>query len=525
MKKIYYFLTLSFSFLLTFTSCLGDLDTEPLSEKELTTEKAWKDPATYEEFVAKIYAGFALSGNQGPNGNDDLTANDQGEATFLRTYWNLQELPTDEVVIAWADEGLSGLQFCQWNSSNRFCELNYNRLMLNIAFCNEYLRETTEDKLDARGITDGTLRNDIPVFRNEIRVLRALNYYLLMDLYANVPFITEESGVGAFLPEQTDRKTLFTWLESELKAVEGNLPAKGRANYGKVNDPTAWMILAKMYLNAEVYVGENRYTDCLTYLNKILGAGYTLDQEYKYLFGADNDLSNEIIFPIVFDGKRATTYGGTTYLMAAAFGSDMDAGINFGLAQSWSGIRSAESLSALFPSNDQRAMFWKDKRTMETTQWSDYNLGWAVTKFTNLKRDGSAGSDNMFPDTDFPMFRLGDVYLMYAEAVKRGGQGGTMDKALEYINALRKRAKASEIRLTNQINEQFIIEERAKELYWEGHRRTDLIRFGMFTKNYTWPWKNGIYAGTATIDDKYKLYPLPASELVANTNLKQNTGF
>lgn len=524
MKKIYYLILLSCALLFTFSSCLGDLDTEPLSEKELTTEKAWKEPATYEEFVAKIYAGFALSGNQGPNGSDDLTANDQGEATFIRSYWNLQELPTDEVVIAWADEGLSGLQFCQWNSSNRFCELNYNRLMLNVAFCNEYLRETSEDKLNSRGINDESLRSEITIFRNEVRVLRAMNYYFLMDLYANVPFLTEENGVGAFLPEQTDRKSIFTWVESELKSTEGKLPAKGRANYGKVNDPTVWMILAKMYLNAQVYTGEDRYTDCLTYLNKILGAGYSLDQEYRYMFCADNDLSSEIIFPIVFDGKRATTYGGTTYLMAAAFGSDMDPGTNFGLAQSWSGIRSAESLSELFSSNDERAMFWKDKRTRETTQWNDYNQGWAVTKYTNLKRDGSAGSDNVFPDTDFPMFRLGDVYLMYAEAVLRGGQGGSSEKSLAYVNELRTRVNASPIGQT-QLTLSFLIDERARELYWEGHRRTDLIRFGLFTKSYSWPWKNGVYAGTATIDDKYKLYPLPASELTANPNLKQNPGF
>src|SRR5690606_242285 len=110
------------------------------------------------------------------------------------------------------------------------------------------------------------LRSRVEGFRYEVRVLRALNYYFLIDLYANVPFLTEENGVGVELPEQKDRAFLFSWVESELKAVEGHLPAVGHANYGKVNDPTAWMILAKLYLNAEVYIGQQRYTECLTYL-------------------------------------------------------------------------------------------------------------------------------------------------------------------------------------------------------------------------------------------------------------------
>lgn len=511
--------------LLAFTSCIKDLDTAPLTDNEITTDAAWKQERTYEAFLSKIYAGFALSGNEGPSGLPDISASDQGEATFLRTYWCLQEIPTDEAAIAWSDDGLNGLQYVQWTSSNRFVELNYNRTMLNIAFCNEYLRQSTTDLMNQRGITNPTLQSQVAVYRNEVRVLRALNYYFLMDLYANVPFITEEDGVGVNLPQQKDRAFLFSWIESELKAVEGQLPEKGRANYGKVNAPTAWMILAKMYLNAEVYIGAQKYTECLTYLNKVLQSGYTLDTEYKYLFGADNDLSGEIIFPVVFDGKKATTYGGTTFLMAAAFGSDMNPGTNFGLSQSWSGTRAKESLSSLFEGSDKRALFWQDKRTQETTDLFNYNNGWAVTKFTNLKRDGTGGSDNLFADTDFPLFRLGDAYLMYAEAVLRGGQGGSASQALQLVNALRNRAGISLLSGTSQLTLPFIFEERARELFWEAHRRTDLIRFNNFTKNYSWPWKNGVYAGTASIDDKYKLYPLPASELSVNTNLKQNQGY
>lgn len=522
MKKIY--LSILASLLFIFSSCLGDLDTEPLTDNTLLPEKAWEDPNAYEQFLAKIYAGLSLSGNEGPSGLPDMNASDQGEATFLRSYWNLQQLGTDEVIGAWDNETLRGLQFCQWNSSNNFIALNYTRIYLNIAYANEYLRETTDAKLDSRNV-DSSLRSKIAEFRAEARTLRAMHYYFLMDLYANIPFIDENYQVGTGNSvEQKDRAFFFSWIESELKGVDGKLPAADKAHYGMVNNPTAWMILAKLYLNAEVYIGEKKYDECLTYLNKILGAGFTIDPVYKNLFGADNNKSPEIIFSLVYDGQKATTYGGTTFLIAASYKSDMNPGINFGFTQSWSGIRAKESFSKLFSGDDERALFWKDGRTQETTEWYDFTKGWSVVKFTNKNSDGTPGSSGMFADTDFPVYRLADAYLMYAEAVLRGGQGGTKEKALDLIKELRDRADIPTI-TQSQLTLDFILEERSRELYWEGHRRTDLIRFNKFTKNYIWPWKNGIYNGVSNIDDKYKIYPIPATEITANRSLKQNTGY
>ncbi|MEL7589261.1 MAG: RagB/SusD family nutrient uptake outer membrane protein [Prolixibacteraceae bacterium] len=514
------------------SSCIDDLDTVPPGGKETTSDEAWSDPATYNKFVAKVYASFALSGNQGPNGYDDIVSGDQGEATFIRSYWNLQELTTDEAACAWSDDGLNGLTFCQWTSSNRFCELTYNRILVTIAFCNEFLRETEENVLNARN-ADEALKTKIQEYRAEVRAIRAIKYYLLMDLYANVPFLKQEDGVGAFMPEQKGRDFLFPWIESELKACENNLPQKSSANYGKITNAAIWMVLAKMYLNAEVYIGENKCTESVTCLKKIISEGYALDTKYSYVFGADNHLSPEIIFPIVFDGKKATSYGGTTYLMAAAWGSDMEPGSNFGLGQSWSGLRAKETLSGLFEDSDARAMFWTDKRTRETRVLNDFNYGYSVIKFTNIKRSDPLnvpveqrefGSDNQFPDTDFPMYRLADAYLMYAEAVLRGGSGGNRETALGYVNEIRSRAQASAIP-DSELTLDFILQERARELYWEGHRRTDLIRFGRFTENYAWPWKNGVYSGTAGINEIYRIFPIPAAELVANENIIQNPGY
>jgi len=357
-----------------------------------------------------------------------------------------------------------------------------------------------------------------------VRAIRAMKYYYLMDLFANVPFVLETDPVGTYMPEQKGRDFLFPWIESELKAIEGQLPEKSVANYGKVNNQVIWTVLAKMYLNAEVYINTNKYTDAVTYLKKVIDSGYTLDPVYKNMFGADNDKSPEIIFPVIFDGKRATSYGGTTYLMAAAYGSDMDPATNFGLNQSWSGLRAKETLSTLFSADDRRAMFWTSKRTLETSSLHDFNSGYSVIKYRNIKSDGTPGSDPTFPDTDFPMYRLADVYLMYAEAALRGGSGGDRATALGYVNALRNRAGVSTIN-DSQLTLDFLLDERARELYWEGHRRTDLIRFDKYTANYRWPWKNGVYLGTTGISDIYKIFPIPATELSANSNIKQNPGY
>ena len=520
MKKLYIILSLIIPVYAFFNACTDDLETRPLTDQTVTSEKAWEDETIYTRFLAKIYAGLTLSGNTGPNGNDDLVASDQGEATFTRSYFNLQELPTDEMIVAWSNDGLDGLQFNQWNANNHFVQLNYNRIFLNIAFCNEYLRETTEGKLASRGLNAAKI-TEIDTYRAECKVLRALNYYFALDLYGNVPFVTEENGTGSYLPEQIKRSDLFTWIESQLKENIGKLPAKGV--YGTVNDATAYMILAKMYLNADVYTGEEKYTECIEALNHVFSAGYVLEPNYQHNFIADNWKSTEIIYSLVYDSQYATSWGGTTFIMAAAYGSDMLPGTTYGLSQSWSGNRTTSALTRLFEASDNRALFHKNKRTEEITNWKDYNQGYAVVKYTNLNRDNTSRA-GAFADTDFPLYRLADAYLMYAEAVLRGGTGGSREQARTYVNGLRVRAGASQISDV-QLTLDFLLDERARELYWEGHRRTDLIRFGCLTDKKTWPFKNGITAGTAKLDSKYNLYPLPATDISANSNLVQNPGF
>lgn len=509
------------------SSCVGDLDTQPLTHTTILPEEAWSDPNAYELFTAKIYSAFAIPGSDGP-ASGDIVGADQGEATFTRSMWNLEELPTDEALVAWSDEGLNGLNFVQWTPTNRFVMLNYDRLELINAYCNEFLIQTTPDKLSSRNLTAEQIEA-ANVNRAEVRALRAYSYYVLMNFYGNVPFTDESSGIGAYMPEQKGRDFLFPWIEKELKDVINSLPAKSVAGYGKVNRYVADMILANLYINAEVYGQGNHYSDAAACLADIIdNGGYALEPTYKFNFQADNDLSPEMIFPIIYDGVYAQSYGGTTYLCAGAYGDDMAPGDNYGLPQYWSGIRAPHDLSQLFEEGDSRARFFTENRSQEIFEWNDFKQGYSVVKFTNLTRDGGSGKDNTFPDTDFPLYRLADTYLLYVECALRGAGNADATKAILCYNRIQERAYGNTSHNINSLGDlslDKLLDERARELYWEAHRRTDLIRFNRFIDGKSWSWKNGSFVGSERIDAKYLLYPLPSTDLSANSNLVQNPGY
>ena len=260
MKKI---LIISIILSATFTSCLNHLNTEPLEGSSvLTAEKTWQNPETYRQMLAKIYAGFSLTGNVGPASMPDIVGiGDEGETSFIRSWWNLQVLTTDEALCAWANDGIAELNFCTWTSSNRFVQFAYNRMYMTIAYCNEYLRNTIDEMLQKRGISGDVLAK-IPQYRTEVKTLRAMNYFYLMDLFANIPLIDETLKIGD-LPEQKNREFFFAWLENELKTIENEnlLPEKTTLNYGRVNNFVINVVLAKLYLNAEVYINQNKYSD------------------------------------------------------------------------------------------------------------------------------------------------------------------------------------------------------------------------------------------------------------------------
>lgn len=522
MKKIY--ILLVFFLGITFTQCT-DLEVSP--EDGLPDSIVFQDPDAYKSYLAKLYAAFSLTGQTGPAGDSDIAiVNDEGFTSYIRAYWKAQELTTDEAVIAWTDAGIQDLHEHSWSSQNQFVRVLYYRISLIVSIANDFLAQSTDDKLNTNGISS-TDQEIIRGYRADAKFLRALAYWHALDLFRNVVLAT---SVSAGFPTQSSPQELFDFIESELIDAEQDLPDPRQGEYGRVDKAGLWMLQAKLYLNAESMIGADRYTDCIAALNKVLDAGYSLDPNYQSLFMKDNDQSPEIIFALNADGKNTQSWGCTTFLVHAAIGGTMTDS-DYGVADGWAGLRTTSALIDKFPDVtgdiDSRAIFYTDGQSMEINDLREFTDGIAVPKWTNTNMAGDAGSDLTHPDTDFGMFRLGDTYLMYAEAIRRGGQGGDISRALTLVNDLRQRAYGDD---SGNISESeltlpWLLDERARELYYEGHRRVDLVRYGLLTGgDYLWPWKGNVKEGRAT-ESFRDIFPIPASDLLANPNLNQNDGY
>ncbi len=501
-----------------------DLTLEPKST--VTDANVFKDPNSYRAFIAKVYSGLGTSGQQGPSGQPDISGIDEGFSQYLRLYWEAEELPSDEAVIAWNDVGLPEMNTQTWAVTNSFVVAMYYRIFYQVGLANEFLRQTTEAKLAERGNVSAALKAQIAQYRAEARFLRALSYWHGIDLFGNIPLLNEASPLGSTPPPQSTRAEIYNFVVSELNAIVSELPLPGADTYGRATGPAAQMLLAKLYLNAGVYTGAPRYTEALTAAQQVIAGPYTLDPNYQRMFLADNNTSPEIIFAIPQDGLKTQTWGGVTFLVHASCGGSMSNSA-YGIDGCWWGLRLKPQATNFYTTGDKRASyFYRTDQNLLVNSISNFNDGIAAPKFQNVTSAGKPGSHPTHVDTDFPMFRLADAYLIYAEAQLRGG-GGTAAQALTYVNALRQRAfgNASGNITSAQLTLDFVLAERGRELLWEGHRRTDLVRYGQFTGGtYLWAWKGGSVGGTAT-DVRYNLYPLPSNELIANPNLKQNPGY
>lgn len=535
MKQITFYIKMAVAAVTVFlAACTKKLDLTPTND--ITAANVYSTSAGYKQALAKAYAAFALTGNTGGTGSPDIPKeiiSDEGNSDFMRLYWNLQELTTDEAAWSWQnDAGIQGLHEMSWSSVNPIVGGVYYRAFFQIALCNDFIRQSAESALTSKGFSTAT-QDSIRYYRAEARFLRAYQYWLLMDLFANPPFVTEEDAIGTVIPKQIQRKDLFTYVEGELKAIESELVAARSNEYGRADQAAAWALLARLYLNAQVYTGTARYADAITYANKVIGAGYSLHGNYRELMLADNNLNtDEFIFTINYDATYTQNWGGTTYLVHGPAGIP---GSESGSSGSWGGLRCTQNFVTLFSdysgATDKRPQFYTAGQNLNMNDLYTSTDGYSTSKFKNLTRSGGtaphADPAGNWADIDFPIFRLAEIYLIYAEAVLRGGTGGTTATALNYVNALRTRAygNTSGNITAGQLTTDFILDERARELYYEAQRRTDLIRYGKFTTSaYLWAWKGGVKAGAA-VADKYNIFPLPSTDLSSNPNLVQNSGY
>lgn len=521
MKKIIY---LSLIFLAGyFTSCTGDLDQYP--HTETTSVDVYSKAENYKSVLAKIYASFITTGQEKGGGNSDIESITGQD--YMRCYFNMQEAGTDELASTWLEgDKVRDLTYLSWDANDPWVSDMYYRIYYTIALSNEFLRNAGDSQISK--FTEAE-QQDIRHCRAETRFLRALAYYHALDLYRNIPFVTENDPVGTYIPPRYTGAEIFDYIEAELQDIDNDLLSKDQCEYGRAPKAAAYALLAKLYLNAEVYTGVAKYTECIAYCNKVIGEGYTLETEYKKLFNADNHKrTNEIIYAFPIDATHTVSWGATTYIICGAVSntSDFQVPTDYGVTSGWGMFRIRGEVPALFNDKDGRGLFFKEGQSQYLDILDNQSNGYFVEKWSNLTDAGETASNTVDGgvNTDYPLFRLADVYLMLAESVVRGGSGSSASTALGYVNDLRKRAFGDNYATTGKVNsseltKDFILDERARELYWECTRRTDLIRHNKFTTStYLWQWKGGVKNGVA-VDSKYNIYPIPSTDLIANPNL------
>ncbi len=528
----------------TLTSCVGDLNQEPLSS-DVVGSDAYTNPTYRLGQLAKIYGSFNITGTDGA-GSTDIAVGDAGASEFIRAWWSINTLSTDEAKCVWGDPWVKEIVTNTWTATkNDAIYATYVRGVMTVTLANNYLRSTEDSD------------PEIATERAEVRVIRALAYWMLLDSFGNPPFTTEADPMGAVKPQQTTAPVLYAWLKAELEdLVSENSHLKGVKEqvYPRVDKGAAYGLLARLLINHKTYLGKEDatvYAEAMAAAEKVMEK-YALASEYRELFMGDNgqnpEALKEIVMAACYDANKTQSYGGPTYFIAASTNNNN----NLGLAAGWAGLNTSTQFVAnlLGAAADGAAVgdnvekfTTTDKRALVSLKYSEkkdqaidaFTAGWHVFKFNNFHSDakdiygerpkeGEGAIVEQFASVDFPLIRAAESYLIYAEAKTRIDGGSTSDaKAVKCITDLQTRAglnpAISSITLDN------VFTEITRELYWEGLRRTTLIRFNKYVEgSYVWPFKGGAESGQA-LADHMKLFPIPDEDLVANENLTQNVGY
>lgn len=569
MKKIFYIVIIAAVTIRLFSSCTDDLNVVPFNETDYTSENAYgNDYNNYLSGLAKLYLCFSNTSG--------LRVDDVGASELVRAFWSIQECSTDACKNDWeADAWTQDINKNTWSTaSNAATYAVYARTLHGITYANEFLRQTTDDKLKSRSCADDVIEK-VHALRAEARFIRALMYWISIDTFGDVPFVTEESDFGAVTPKVGSRSEVFKYIESELLDItsESSALGEGGSNYPRADKGSALGLLSRLYLNAQVYNskvdsngnvienGEAMWNNCKSSCEDIFKMDFDLCSNYFDLFRGDNgenpDAFKEFLFAVFYDAKNSLSWGGTIFLTQASFQAADDIKDEngnslyiLGVANGWAGIRmpyeyakdyfgvsvpeseysSDGTYKGQYNYTDKRAAnFWIKGHKQEMTDISEFSQGWSFYKYNNIPHDltpaefretaATYGTASAKASIDYPMIRLAEIYLNYAEACLNLNQTAL---AIPYLNKLRDRAGLPH--LTNY-DKEFLIKERAVELSWEAFRRTDLIRWDLFNSStFLWKWKGGSYEGQGFPD--YKLvFDFPSSELVSNSNLDHKPGY
>lgn len=475
--------------------------------------------------------------------------------------WRTQEVTGDQIVIparpnGWVDGGIyRRMHQHSWTPEDDVVIQNWNRTYAGITNCNKVIYQIESGYIQ---VPEETIAETIA----ELRTLRASYYYLLLDIYGNVPIVTDFNVPEGFLPEQSSRQEVYDFVRTEiLESIDHLSEANDPSTYGRFNKWAAYTLLAKLYLNAEIYTGTSRWEECVDACNAVINSGaYILEPDQKNVFVTENQNSKEIIFGLAIDDNYTKNWN-TFDIHMQTLQPAMQTKYNL-LSSPWGGMCAIPQFIDTFEPDDSRLTqnFIYGQQytnsgemilgTMGATSGQPLNFinelpgvdqseeihGYRFGKF-----EIANGSTNIL-NNDYPVFRYADVLMMKAECMLRLGDA---DGAAAIVTQVRARAFKSNpdkatvtgaqlmqgsvydyglrnhLQTTHEGGDDIQYGRFLDELGWEfnqeGRRRQDLIRFGVFT---TKQWLSHSPNGEYRI-----LYPIPQAEINKNGNLTQNDGY